>query len=650
MRPRTEARRERRVHDMPYGTRWRGPGVCEFRLWAPAAARVELWLGDATRLPMSAQAAGWFSLTVRGANPGLRYAYALDGGPALPDPASRSLPDGVLGPSELVDPTAHRWRDAGWRGRPWHEAVLYEVHVGAFSPQGDFDGLRARLPRLAAQGITALQLMPVAAFAGQRNWGYDGVQPFAPHPAYGGPQAFKRLVEAAHQHGLMVLLDVVYNHFGPVGNVLHTMAPAFFDPARQTPWGPALRLRGPGSRAVRDYFIHNALYWVEEFHLDGLRLDAVHAMQDRSRDDASATGSGVGPDARPSGGLVEEIARALQRGPGRQRHIHLVLENDANESDRLQTRRRRHTHAAGARAQWNDDFHHAVHVRVTGEQDGWYADYDATDARDVGRALARGFVYQGQSSGWRGGRPRGQSTRGLAPTAFIHFLQNHDQIGNRALGERLDALTGTRPLQALTVCLLLAPAIPLLFMGQDCGVRTPFLYFCDHDDAPGGLGEAVAAGRREEFRHFTAFADPEARAEIPDPNALDTFLRCVLDPSGLNAPEALAAWRRTQALLRLRRRWLVPRLQGARLGRWALGLTPARPAGFPEPVRAANAEPLTVCWPLARRTRWLLQANLQDAPAHGPIPSQARLIHATDTVGPQMPAWSVRVWLVRDHA
>ena len=636
----------RRAHEMPFGPRWRGSDRCEFRLWAPAAHRVALCLRGRAPLPMSARPDGWFALTVDAARPGLRYAFCIDGGPALPDPASRSLPDGVAGASELVDPLAHRWRDAAWRGRPWHEAVLYEVHVGTFSADGTFDAVRQRLPGLAALGVTGLQLMPVAAFAGQRNWGYDGVQPYAPHSRYGGPDALKRLVEAAHQHGLMVLLDVVYNHFGPVGNVLHDIAPTFFDATRPTPWGPALRLQGPGSRTVCDYFIHNALYWVEEFHLDGLRLDAVHAMGDRQPAPAPMPARSTSAVRRNTacGGLVQEIAAALRRGPGRRRHVHLVLENDANEADRLQPRHR--PHAPAARAQWNDDFHHAAHVLATGQREAWYGDYAHRDARDLGRAMARGFVHQGQPSAWRGGQLRGQPTGGLAPTAFVHFLQNHDQVGNRALGERLDALAAPGPVHALTVCLLLAPAIPLLFMGQACAAVTPFLYFCDHSGAAAGLAEAVAAGRRQEFRHFAAFADPAARAGIPDPNALDTFLRSRLDPARCASPEGAAAWRRTQALLQLRRRWLVPRLPGARLGHASL---------------AADGV-LTVRWPLAGRpagqSHWVLQARLlaSGAPAATTLapattcPPRGRLVYATDPVNAGLPAWSARVWLERAGA
>ena len=638
--------RARRAHEMPFGPRWLGPGRCEFRLWAPAARRVALCLQGRAPSRMSACGDGWFALAVGQARPGLRYAFRVDDGPALPDPASRSLPDGVAGASELTDPRAHRWRDVGWRGRPWHEAVLWEVHVGTFSAAGTFEGLRRRLGDLSALGVTGLQLMPVGAFAGRRNWGYDGVQPYAPHPAYGGPDALKRLVESAHQHGLMVLLDVVYNHFGPVGNVLHRIAPTFFDPTRPTPWGPALRLRGPGSRPVCDYFIHNALYWVEEFHLDGLRLDAVHAMGDRPPEDGAmpARSTPAAPCEAGHGGLVQEIAVALQRGPGRHRHVHLVLENDANEADRLQPRR--HPHAPATRAQWNDDFHHAAHVLATGQREAWYGDYAHRDARDLGRAMARGFVFQGQPSVWRGGRPRGQPTTGLPSTAFVHFLQNHDQVGNRALGERLDRLTGPRQVHALTVCLLLAPPIPLLFMGQACAAVTPFLFFCDHGGGADGLAEAVAAGRREEFRHFAAFADPAAQARIPDPNALDTFLRSRLDPARCASPQGAAAWRRTQALLRLRRRWLVPRLAGARLGHAQLAVDGV----------------LTVRWllsgPSARRTHWVLQAHLPAATApdatgrapRPPGPMQARLVYATDPPGAGLPAWSARVWLAHGDA
>jgi maltooligosyltrehalose trehalohydrolase len=427
---------------------------------------------------MLALPGGWFELSVPRADTSTRYAYRIDGDALVPDPASRANPDDVHAASAIVDPLAFDWPDAAWRGRPWHEAVIYELHVGCFTPHGRFDNAIERLDALAALGVSAIELMPVADFAGRRGWGYDGVLPFAPDASYGTPADLKRLVAAAHARGLMVLLDVVYNHFGPEGNYLHRYARAFFNDSVHTPWGAAIDFDGARSRTVRDFFIHNALYWVEEFRFDGLRLDAVHAMHDRS----------------PLF-ITDEIAQALHAGPGRERHVHLVLENDLNDAARLAPRADaapRHVSA-----QWNDDVHHALHVIATGEHDGYYADFAAEPQRLLGRALAEGFGFQGDVSHWRGGKPRGTPSAHLPPLAFVNSLQTHDQVGNRALGERIGVLAERRgrtpALRALIACVLLAPAVPMLFMGEEYAADTPFLYFCDFE---GALAQAVTEGRR----------------------------------------------------------------------------------------------------------------------------------------------------------
>jgi maltooligosyltrehalose trehalohydrolase len=528
-----------RVHTMPFGAEYRDDATA-FRLWAPAATNVELLLGGEgdDPMPLTPGGDGWFERRVDGARPGARYAFRIDGGIIVPDPASRANPDGVHARSAVVDAAAHGWRDDAWRGRPWRDAVVYELHVGAFTPAGTFEAAIAHLDELVDLGITGIELMPVAAFPGKRNWGYDGVLPFAPAASYGTPDDLKRLVEAAHARGLMMLLDVVYNHFGPEGNYLHAYAPQFFNPAHQTPWGAAINFDGEASRTVRDFFVHNALYWLEEFHFDGLRLDAVHAIVDTSRPD-----------------FVTELAlRVRERFAGRD--VHLVLENDRNEARYL--RRDGAGRPLLATAQWNDDVHHALHVIATGERDGHYADYATTPAGCFGRALAEGFAFQGQPSGFRGGARRGEPSADLPPSAFVSFAQNHDQIGNRAFGERLPAQVDPELLRALTACILLAPQIPLLFMGEEFAASTPFLFFCDFGPE---LAAAVTHGRREEFARLARFADASARESIPDPNAEATFAASKLDWRCASTP-AGAQWRAfCRHCLSVRRRHVVPMLE-----------------------------------------------------------------------------------------
>ncbi|HET7877064.1 MAG TPA: malto-oligosyltrehalose trehalohydrolase, partial [Methylomirabilota bacterium] len=490
---------------MPFGAETREDGTTRFRLWAPAARSVELWLEDGGRaLPMARAADGWAELATAEARPGARYRFRIDGALLVPDPASRFQPDDVHGPSEVVDPLAYAWSDGGWSGIPAERLVFYELHVGTFARHGTFARVAARLEYLASLGVTAIELMPVADFPGRWGWGYDGVLPFAPEARYGRPEELKALVDAAHAGGLAVFLDVVYNHFGPEGNYLHRYAPAFFNTRSRTPWGDAINYDGPGSEVVRAFVVHNALYWLEEFHMDGLRLDAVHAVRDGS----------------PSHVLVE-LARAVAEGPGSERRVHLVLENDGNEA--------RYLVRDGAphrlyQAQWDDDLHHALHVLLTGEQGGYYADYHPP-LWALGRSLTEGFAYQGEYSGYRG-RRRGEPSRDLRPTAFVGFLQNHDQVGNRAFGERITALAPPEAVRAATAVHLLAPSLPLVFMGQEWGAAEPFLFFSDLGP---DLGPAVAEGRRREFARFREFGDAAARERIPDPQAAETYGRSVLD-------------------------------------------------------------------------------------------------------------------------
>jgi len=552
------------AHRMPFGAEVEG-SITRFRLWAPGAHAVNVVLGgeSASTHPLVAQEDGWFEARVPGAAPGAHYAFRCDDGEPRPDPASRFNPEGVHGASTVVDPMAFDWQHERWRGRPWEQAVLYELHVGTFTRAGTFAAAVERLDYLADLGVTAVELMPVAAFPGARNWGYDGVLAFAPATCYGTPEDLKRLVDEAHARGLMMLLDVVYNHFGPEGNYLHAYAPQFFDPGHATPWGPAINFGGEKSRAVRDFFVHNALYWLDEYRFDGLRLDAVHAIVDESTPD-----------------IVIEIADAVHALAEReQRHVHLVLENDRNEARRLV--RDAACQPRQATAQWNDDIHHALHVLVTGERDGYYADYAARPLWMFGRCLAQGFAYQGEPSPFRGGAARGEPSARLPPGAFVSFTQTHDQVGNRAFGERLVALADPRALRAAVACVLLAPAQPMLFMGEEFGATTPFLFFCDFG---ADLAQAVSQGRRKEFERFELFRNPAEQAKIPDPNAVGTFEVSRLDwkdPESEKGSVWLAFYRRCLAL---RRQHVARHLRAAMAGgsfevaretllrvRWVLG-------------------------------------------------------------------------------
>lgn len=591
---------------MPFGAEPLPGGGARFRLWAPRARAVALVLEPTAALPMRPMPGGWFELDCREAGAGSLYRFAIDGRILVPDPASRSNPRGVNGPSQVCDPLAFAWADADWRGRPWADAVVYELHVGTFSPEGSFAGVERRLDYLARLGATIIELMPVAEFPGLRNWGYDGVLPFAPEHAYGPPEDLKRLVQGAHQRGLMVLLDVVYNHFGPEGNHLPAYAPAFFSGSHRTPWGQAINFDGPGSRTVRDFFIHNALYWLEEFHLDGLRLDAVHAILD---------------DSRPH--LLEELAAAVSDGPGRERPIHLVLENDRNEASRLAS-------PQPCTAQWNDDFHHAMHLLTTGEKGGYYADYADDPAGHLGRCLTQGFSFQGQASAFRGGAPRGEPSAGLPLRSFLNQLQTHDQVGNRAFGERLEALAPPGALDMATAILLLAPSPPMLFMGEEFGAATPFLFFCDFQ---GRLADAVREGRQRECPDFATRATPEARRAIPDPNAEATFARSRLDWECLRAPphaDRLALHRR---LLALRRDQIVPRLTGA--------------AG-PAPAFARVGQRGLACsWRLGDGSQLALLANPGPERSRGfPRPPGIRLFAVPDEpFDGELPPWAA-IWFL----
>lgn len=610
----------KRQHRMPFGAEVKAGGGVRFRLWAPAATRVELSLQrreGTLRLPLQRQGGGWHQLDTEHAAAADRYRFEI-GGRAVPDPASRFNPVDVHGASEVVDAAAYEWADASWRGRPWHEAVVYELHVGTFSPEGTFAGVAARLDELQRLGVTAIELMPIADFDGRWNWGYDGVLLYAPASRYGRPETLKALVDAAHARGIMVLLDVVYNHFGPVGNYLAVSAPQFFDTRQATPWGAAIDFDGPSSRTVRDFFIHNALYWLEEFHFDGLRLDAIHAIRDASAPD-----------------FVSELTAAVRAGPGRERHAHLVLENVRNEAHRLVASGA--GHAGVTVAQWNDDFHHALHAHLTSERAGYYADFADDPLAHIGRCLAEGFAYQGAPSSYRGGTPRGEPSAMLPPTVFVNQLQTHDQVGNRPFGERLSVLVPEAALRVAVAVCLLAPAPPMLFMGEEYGAVQPFLFFCDFADAD--IARSVRAGRNRYHKRFRGFEDAALDARLPDPTAESSFLASRLDRAAMARPQHARIYAHYAALLELRRRWIVPLIPtiGGGAGSW----------------RRLCAHALAVTWATTDGRCLRQLANLGPAPCPiGALPA-ATIVYApegfaaADDGDATLPPWSVVVAIDR---
>lgn len=538
-------------------------GGTRFRLWAPDAAAVTLELAESAPIEMTAGEDGWYAAEAP-VGAGARYRFRV-GEQAVPDPASRRQDGGVHGWSVVTD-AAFDWQHLQWRGRPWHEMVIVELHAGAL---GGFAGVTERLADIAASGATAIELMPLGAYGGERGWGYDGVLPYALHEAYGTPDELRTLVDAAHGLGLSVFVDVVYNHFGPDGNYLGLYAKSFFDEKVHTPWGGAVNVSAP---PVACYFVDNALMWLRDYRVDGLRFDAVHAIADDDFLDAMAA----------------ELRATL---PGR--HVHLVLENERNDAARL--------HDGGYDAQWNDDFHNVLHVLLTGETSAYYGDFADRPAERLARCLAEGFIYQGEPSQNHDGKPRGTPSKDLPPTRFVAFLQNHDQVGNRAMGERLTLLTAPDKLRAATALLLLCPQVPLLFMGDAEGSETPFLFFTDFHDE---LADAVREGRRKEFAKFDAFADEAARERIPDPNAASTFERSRPEPG----PHA-AAWRALYAdLLALRAERIVPGLEGAT----SLG------------ARATAAAAVEARWRLGDGTVLAIALDLGDDPA--PLPTPARVL------------------------
>lgn len=534
-----------------------------FRLWAPRCDAISLEVDGGSPLDMQRLDEGWFHLKVFGAGAGTRYAFRLPDGQLVPDPASRHQPDDVFEPSEVVDSTTFRTSEPIWRGRPWSDMVIYELHVGTFTEQGTFSAAIEKLDHLTRLGITAIQLMPIADFPGRWNWGYDGVLPYAPDSRYGRPEHLALFIQAAHRRGISVFLDVVYNHFGPSGNRIPAYAP-LFSPHHQTPWGDGINFDDEQSEVVRGFLIENALYWIEEYDLDGLRLDAVHAIRD---------------DTKPH--FLTELSERV-RARFADRYIHLIVENEENDPGLLE--RDQSGRASLFNAQWNDDVHHALHVATTGETFGYYADYQDSGAA-LAMALAEGFVYQGDVMPYRGER-RGRPSAHLPPSAFISFLHNHDQIGNRAEGDRVMAALPEQVLAFAVSLMLLSPQIPMLFMGEEWAAQTPFPYFCDFDDT---LNGAVREGRRKELSALPGFDGDD----LQDPTAQETFCSARLDWEKV-ASEQGGIWvDRYRQLITLRRERVVPLLSSIKGGgRYAL-----------------DAGAIRVDWPLEDGRRYVLVAN-----------------------------------------
>jgi maltooligosyltrehalose trehalohydrolase len=559
------------VVDRAPGASTCGNGQARFRLWAPDARQAVLEIPGHPPLAMAAQDGGVFECLAP-ARHGDRYRFGIDGRAPVPDPASRWQPDGVHGASAVLDHDVYRWTCEEWRGRAWPETVIYELHVGA---SGGFRGVERQLEAIAALGITAIELMPVGEFAGTRNWGYDGVLPYAPDSSYGTPDELKSLVDRAHSLGLMVFLDVVYNHFGPEGNGMPAIAPAFFRAGHATPWGDAIDFAQP---EVQRYFIANALMWLLDYRFDGLRIDAVHAIEPRS--------------------FLDELRQAVAAAIPADRHVHLVLENADNQASLLRR---------GCRAQWNDDFHNALHVLLTGETDGYYADFAAEPTRLLARTLEQGFAYQGERT--PRGALRGEPSADLPPHAFVLFAQNHDQIGNRAFGERLVSLAPAAAVRVAMALVALAPSIPLFFMGEPWGARQPFLYFSDFGPP---LDAQVREGRRKEFAGVRGFDDPDRIRAIPDPNAWSTFESSQVDIAQADA-HCAARWRAWfVGLLALRRGRIVPRLEQAR----SLG------------ARVLGHGAIAAAWTLGPGMSLHIAFNLGTTPVALPVPRGVEIIHA----------------------
>lgn len=533
---------------LPVGAEVQPDGGVHFRVWAPRCRAVSVALEGGPEAPLEAEAGGYFSGLVAGAGAGMRYRLRLDGGEALPDPASRFQPEGPHGPSEVIDPGRFAWSDGGWAGVRLEGQVIYEMHLGTFTPEGTWEAAARELPALAELGVTLIEVMPVADFDGAFGWGYDGVNLFAPTRLYGRPDEARRFVDRAHALGLGVILDVVYNHFGPSGNYLARFSEDYFTERYETDWGEAINFDGPRSAPVREFYLANAAYWIDEFHFDGFRLDATQSIHDGSEEH-----------------ILAALVRRAREAAG-ERSIVIIAENEPQEVRLL---RPQEAGGFGMDAIWNDDFHHSAMVALAGRREAYYTDYLGSP-QELISAVKRGFLYQGQHYAWQE-QPRGTPTAGLPPAAFVTFLQNHDQVANTGTGERMHHRAGPAPCRALTALLLLGPGTPMLFQGQEFAASSPWFYFADHEPE---LAEAVRKGRAEFLSQFPSLAG--VAGALPDPCARATFERSRLDLA--ERERHAPVYRLHRDLLRLRREDPVfasqgrHGLDGAVLGPGALAL------------------------------------------------------------------------------
>jgi maltooligosyltrehalose trehalohydrolase len=533
----------KRRHEMRFGASVLPGGGAEFRLWAPAAEKVELCLQHGLEkkfFEMDDLGGGWRGIRNLDARHGSLYWYRINGDLLVPDPVSRFQPEDALGPSQVIDPEIFDWTDGAWQSRLWEEAIFYELHVGSYTQRGTFDSLRERLDYIADLGVTAIQIMPINSFPGRRNWGYDGVLLFAPESTYGHPDSLKSLICEAHARGLMVFLDVVYNHFGPLGNFLPHYAPQFFTNRHVTPWGQAINFDGEGSPVVRDFFINNALYWLTEYNFDGLRFDASDWLIDETRPD-----------------FLTEMAKTIRERLGYEKH--LVLENDDNPVEYL--RRDDKGRPRLYNAIWDEDLHHCLHVTATGETSGYYQDYSERPVYFFAKTLTEGYAYQGEWSEYRK-KNRGSETGSLYSSSFVAFIQNHDQVGNRPLGDRINMLAKPDALRAITEILLLSPAPPLIFMGQEFMADSPFPFFSDLSPE---LAPMVSGGRLKFFIDLPMFKERYNLDDMPDPSDERTFQTAILDFKQLSEPEH-ALWHKLhKELIEIRKKEIVPRLKGVKV-------------------------------------------------------------------------------------
>lgn len=531
-----------------YGTNFLADGSVEFNFLAPEAKNVKLCLeidGKLQEFEMLQKEGGIYTLKTKKAHHGMFYCYKINNDLKVPDPASRFQPDDVHGLSKLINPDIFDWEDDyKWKGISSEEIILYELHTGTFTSEGTFDAIKNKLDYFVSLGINTIELMPVADFPGKRNWGYDGVLIYAPESSYGSQDDLKELIKTAHRKGIAVFLDVVYNHFGPDGNYLYTYAKStFFNEKIKTPWGDSINFKNKFSR---NFFINNALYWINEYHFDGLRIDAVHAINDDSSPD-----------------ILKELAQKVKANVAKDRHVHLILENDKNESRYLDK---------DYTAQWNDDFHHCVHILLTGESSQYYIDYTKKytgkpTSYYLARTLSEGFAYQGEKSPYRDNKPRGEKSGRLSPYKFVNFIQNHDHTGNRAFGERISALSSIKLIKAAACLYLLAPSIPMIFMGEEWGCESPFCFFCDFNEE---LSEKVRIGRREEFSKSLQFFDQKIRKKIPDPSAEKTFLDSKLNWNELKQANHNEMHDYYKLLLSIRKNKIIPILNKLKKGNFKI--------------------------------------------------------------------------------